>query len=89
MAKNDLTYINVQIKRPKGDFPGRIAEGQFVVEGNHVLLYDMEGQFIDREPIPDGCALSPREIASRALKRHEGSRVSDFNRRIYYGKNYY
>jgi hypothetical protein len=63
------------------------AEGQFCVEGNQVLLYDMQGMYQARQEIPP--TFTARETAARLLKRRESMRRSDFNRRIVYDKFYY
>ncbi len=84
---SDLTYVTFQTARPKGDFPGAIEEGQFAVEGNVVLLYDMNGMQIAKQEIYP--TLTPKQTASIMLKRRAGVRSSDFNRKINYGKHYY
>lgn len=89
LVMDDLTYFTVELARPRPseNFHGRVAEGQFVTEGDFVILYDMEGQRLAREPIPS--CWTPKQAAARALKLRESRRSSDFNRKIVYDKNFY
>ena len=50
---NDLQTVIIELERPRPSqgFNGRVAEAQFCVEDNHILLYDMNGCRIAREPI--------------------------------------
>jgi hypothetical protein len=36
-------FVTIQIKPPKGEFPGQTAEGAFIVENDTVILTDREG----------------------------------------------
>jgi hypothetical protein len=89
MKKNDLEYVAVELQRPRpsDNFHGRIAEGQFVAEDGYVLIYDMQGQRLAREPIPPNW--TARQTAARALKSRESLRSSDFSRKIVYERNNY
>jgi hypothetical protein len=73
--------------RPSQNFQGRIAEGQFCVEGGEIVLYDMSGQRIAREHIPKD--FTPRQAAARLLKQRESSKRSDFDRKLVYPRYYY
>jgi hypothetical protein len=87
--KDDLEYLAVEIQRPRGDFPGRVAEAQFVVEGDHVLLYDLTGHRLEAAPIPIPPSWTAKETAARALRKREMVRNTDFNRKLIYSRNYY
>jgi hypothetical protein len=88
-VKNDLQRVIVEIERPQPSrgFYGRCAEAQFVVEDGYVLLYNMQGARIAREPLPSH--LTGREWAAVMLRKRERARGSSFSRHIVYDKNYY
>ena len=84
MTDSDLVYVTVEMAKPRrdGSFPGRIEEGQYCVSEGHVLLYDMMGERLGREPLSP--PLSAAQIASRMLKARAGQRQSDFGRKLQY-----
>lgn len=89
MSGTDLTYVTYQTARPRPSegFPGAIEEGLFAVEGNTVILYDMQGQRLAKQEVFKD--LTPKQTAAIMLKRRAGTRNSDFNRRLVYPKVYY
>jgi len=89
VSGDDLTYVTYQTARPRPSegFPGAIEEGQFCVEGNEVILYDMQGQRLGKQEIFRD--LRPKQTAAIMLKRRAGTRNSDFNRRLVYPRTYY
>jgi hypothetical protein len=88
-TKDDLQYVTVELERPRPcrDFHGRVAEGQFVCEGDHIVLYDMQGQRLAKQLTPANW--TPRQTVARALKSRESLKNSDFNRRLVYPRTYY
>jgi hypothetical protein len=86
---NDLQTVVIELERPRPSqgFNGRVAEAQFCVEDNHILLYDMNGCRIAREPIPKD--LTSREAAALMLRRRERIRNNSFSRHIVYPRNHY
>ena len=88
MSGDDLTYVTVEMAKPRNrdNFPGRIEEGFYAVEGDTVFLYDMNGERIAREKIPP--ALSPGQQAARMLKARAGNKASDFGRKLQYPAGY-
>jgi len=88
---SEVKKVTVQIKAPKGTFPGEIAEGWYVVLENTVILTDQDGK-------PTGAAkhfLAPNEdarlVACRLVRnnRKGGTRVAGFNRQLNYQKIVY
>jgi hypothetical protein len=86
---NGVNRITIQLRRPSGKDPGKIAEGWYCVNAdNVVVLCDEAGRPAGTEKHelgPDGDA---RLVASMLLrKREKASRSSgDFNRPLRYPK---
>ena len=88
---DEVKKVTIQIKAPRGKFPGEIAEGWYVVFENNVILTEADGKPIAGVPKhhiePDGDA---RLIACRMVRqRQRGSRVAGFNRPLSYPKLVY
>ncbi len=73
---NDIRKIVIQIRAPKGNDPGKVAEGHYVVVDGCVVLTDEAGKptgdskhYLD----PDGDA---RLVACRMLRRRQNARSS-------------
>jgi hypothetical protein len=81
--------ITIQLRPPKGNFPGKIAIGYYVVNpDNDVVLCDESGKPIDgmKEHLEPG-GLDARLIASRMLRRRQSaSGPSGFSDRLAYPK---
>jgi hypothetical protein len=81
----DIRKISVQVRPPKGTFPGEIAEGWYVVFENNVILTDQDGKPLGPKHhiTPDGDA---HLIACRMVRNNRKGRasVSGFNRTIRY-----
>ena len=43
----DVHKVTVQVRAPKGTFPGEVAEGWYVVFENNVILTDADGKPIE------------------------------------------
>jgi hypothetical protein len=85
---NDVHRITIQLRRPSGKDPGKIAEGWYCVNADSfVVLCDAAGKPLGSEKHhvdPDGDA---RLIACRMLRRHaNSSKPSGFNDRLIYPK---
>ena len=77
-------YVYCEIQRPRGDFPGRIEEGWWILRGNEVQLCTRSGVALagrmNRRELVDG--LSPAELAQRMLRSKALNKSDDFNRRL-------
>jgi hypothetical protein len=74
---NDIHKIIIQTRAPRGNDPGKIAEGWYCVADNFVVLTDSEGKPVGdakRHLGPDGDA---RLIACRLLRQRENARSSN------------
>ena len=84
---DEVKKVTLQIKPPKGKFPGEVAEGWYVVFENNVILTDADGKPIAGVPKqhiePGGDA---RLIACRMVRNNRKGRasVAGFNRQISY-----
>jgi hypothetical protein len=73
---NDLHRIAIQTRAPKGNDPGKIAEGWYCIVDNAVVITDAAGKPVGDEKhhlAPGGDA---RLIASRLLRQHQNARSS-------------
>jgi len=89
---DEVKKVIIQIKAPKGDYGGEVAEGHYCVVDGYVVLTDESGKPIagvDKRYVGlDGDA---RLIACRMVRanRRGGTRVAGFHRRINYPKLVY
>ena len=80
----DVHKVTIQIRPPKGNFPGKIAEGYYCVVDGYVVLTDANGKPIgsEKRQIDGGDA---RLIACRMVRSNESrASVNGFNRPISY-----
>jgi hypothetical protein len=86
----DVHKVTIQIRAPKGTFPGEVVEGWYCVADGHVVLTDADGKPLGtkRQLNPGGDA---RLIACRMVRerRRNSPTLSGFSDRIIYPKNYY
>jgi hypothetical protein len=86
---DEVKKVTVQIKAPKGTFPGEVAIGHYVVFERNVILTDQDGKPIPgvakQQVGPDGDA---RLIACRMV-RNQRRPSSGFNRPLNYPKLVY
>jgi len=77
---DDVHRIIIQTRAPKGNDPGKIAEGWYCVNAdNFVVLTDAAGKPLGNEKHyldPDGDA---RLVAARMLRRRQNARGSSGN----------
>lgn len=86
---DDVHQITVQIRPPKGTFPGEVAIGYYVINPDgYVVLTDENGKPVgDAKQHLDGPSVEARPIACRMLRRQNArSSVTGFNDRISYPK---
>ena len=83
----DVHKVTLQVRAPKGTFPGEVVEGWYCVVDGYVVLTDADGKPLgsDKRHIgPDGDA---RLIACRMVRNRKGrASVNGFNRPISYPK---
>jgi hypothetical protein len=83
----DATHLH-QTARPRVNFPGAIAEAMFEVEGDRIVLFDLNGNKIGQREIVG--TQTPKEApAVLWLRNTIGNRRSDFNRPLHYPKLVY
>ena len=84
---NDVHKVTVQIRAPKGSFPGEVAIGYYCVVDGYVVLTDADGKPLGtkRHLSPGGDA---RLIACRMIRerRRNSTAISGFSDRILYQK---
>jgi hypothetical protein len=72
----------LQTRRPRGDDPGAVEIGFWIVEGDSVWLVDENGTKTgDRRALDGG---DPKAIAISLMRSKMFKRKSDFNRAIRY-----
>jgi hypothetical protein len=82
---NDVHKVTIQVRAPKGNFPGEVAEGWYCIVDNAVVMTDADGKPIDAEKHPLASGQDPRLLACRLLRRRRtGPR--GFNDKIEYPK---
>jgi hypothetical protein len=79
----DVHKVTLQVRAPRGTFPGEIAEGWYCVVDGHVVICDQNGK-----PLGPKRHLEPgadaRLIACRMVRERRRSSVTGFNDRIHY-----
>lgn len=90
---SDVHKITIQIRAPRGTFPGEVSIGYYCIADGQVVLTDETGKPIGAEKrylSPGGDA---RLIACAMLRQrtraNKGGRPSGFNRQISYPKTGY
>jgi hypothetical protein len=82
----DVHKVTIQIRAPKGAFPGEVAIGYYCVVDGYVVLTDADGKPLGS----DKRHLSPgddaRLIACRMVRNRGRASTSGFNRPIAYPK---
>ena len=86
----DVRKVTIQIKPPRGTFPGRVEIGYYCVADGHVVLTDENGKPTGEDKRylnPGGDA---RLIACSMLRarRRNSAAVTGFNDKILYPKGY-
>jgi hypothetical protein len=86
----ELQIVTIQVRPPKGTFPGEVAQAKFADMGDGtVQLFSMTGKSYGRklrDRIPE--SWTAREKASRMLRAMTSSRSNDFNRRLTYPEGF-
>ena len=78
--------VTIQLERPRGQFPGKIGVGDYIVQDDTVLLVDKNGSPIDR--VRFGRKLKPNEdakaVACVLTRQRLRGKSTSFNRPIQY-----
>jgi hypothetical protein len=87
---DEVKKVAVQIRPPKGQFAGEIAEGWYVVFENNVILTDQNGKPVGAPKHQLGPGEDARLIACRMVRNNRKGRASaaGFNRPIHYPKSW-
>ncbi|MFZ2081296.1 MAG: hypothetical protein WAV38_32540 [Xanthobacteraceae bacterium] len=86
---DDIHRITIQLRAPKGNDPGKVAIGHYVVNpDNYVVLCDENGKPTGDEKHHLDAAGDAKLIACGMLRRRQNARSSsgDFSRPISYPK---
>lgn len=83
-----IQTVTIQLERPRGQFPGKIEHGSYIVDDGTVFLVDKYGNPIDR--VRFGRKLKPNEdakaVACVLTRQRLWGKSSSFNRPIQYPK---
>ena len=85
----DVHMVTLQVRAPRGTFPGEVAIGYYCVVDNAVVLTDADGKPLgsDKRHLQPGD--DARLIACRMVRNRGRASVTGFNRPIVYPKTYY
>ena len=80
----DVHKVTVQVRAPKGTFPGEVAEGWYCVIDNAVVMTDADGKSVDSEKH----TLTPGEDAGlkacRLVRQRRSTGPRGWNDRLVY-----
>jgi len=83
----DVHKVTVQVRAPRGTFPGEVVEGWYCVFDNAVVLTDAEGKPINSEKHTLAPGQDARFLACRLMRSRRSGRVPHgFNDRLIYQK---
>jgi hypothetical protein len=86
---NEVHKVTLQVRAPRGTFPGEIAEGWYCVVEGCVVLTDSAGKPIDSERHRLAPGQDARGLACRLIRQRRRSGPTGFNDRIHYPKIVY
>ena len=79
----DIHKVTIQVKAPRGTFPGEVAIGYYCVVDGYVVLTDADGKPLGSDKCDIGSG-DARVIACRMVRSRKGSASASFNRPISY-----
>jgi hypothetical protein len=84
----DIHKITIELARPRGSFPGKIATGYYAVADGTVTLFEENGVPVDKYKLsrklpPGGDA---KAVACNLLRSRYSGQSSNFNRQLSYPK---
>ena len=85
---NEIHKLTIQIRAPKGSFPGEVVIGWYCVVDNAVVITDADGKPVDNvkhhlDPGQDARGLACRLVRDRSRR---GVGVRGFNDKLIYPK---
>jgi hypothetical protein len=83
----DIKKVMVELQRPKGQFPGRVEVGYYVVNEGTVVLVEQNGMPIDRHRLTRklGPGADAKLTACMLMRqRYSKGGSGDFNRPLQY-----
>ena len=85
---NDVHKVTVQVRGPRGAFPGEVVEGWYCVVDNAVVLTDAEGKPTGEDKRYLNPGSDAKLIACSMLRARRRSRatISGFGDRLLYQK---
>jgi hypothetical protein len=85
---SDVHKLTIQVRAPKGIFPGEVVEGWYCVVDSAVALTDQDGKPVDNEKHHLAPGQDARLLACRLVRerRRIGAAVRGFNDRLVYSK---
>src|SRR5215469_16402616 len=86
---DEVHKVTIQVKAPRGTFPGEVAIGYYCVVDGYVVLTDENGKPLgDKRSLDSG--IDARSIACRMVRsRRSSSTPHGFDRPISYRKGFY
>jgi len=86
----DVHKVTLQVRAPRGTFPGEVVEGWYVVIDNAVVLTDAAGKPINGEKHHLAPGQDAHLLACRLIRQRRNSGAPrGFNDRIHYPKLVY
>jgi hypothetical protein len=85
---DDVHKVSIQVRSPKGSFPGEITEGYYCVADGAVVLTDEHGKPIDDAKHHLGPGQDARHIACMLVRRRRRNSAAarGFNDKLVYPK---
>lgn len=84
----DIHKITIELARPRGNFPGKIATGYYALADDTVTLVEENGVPVDiyklKRKLPPGA--DARAVACRLLRERYSGSSESFNRTLVYPK---
>jgi len=86
---SEVHKVTIQVKAPRGTFPGEVAIGYYCVVDGYVVLTDESGKPVgDKRSLDSG--IDARSIACRMVRGHRSSGTArGFNSPIRYPRGFY
>ena len=83
---DEVHKLTLQVRAPRGNFPGEVVEGWYCVVDNAVVLTDANGEPIDSDKHQLAPDQDARGLACRLVRGRRRSGPTGFGDRIIYPK---
>jgi hypothetical protein len=80
----DVHKVTIQVRPPRGVFPGEVVEGWYCVVDNAVVLTDADGKPIDSAKHHLSPGQDARLLACRLVRQRRSNSVGGFSDRLIY-----